>query len=162
QGMEVIDQQLGGSVTLDIILDADKSLLAQIEEPLEDDNFADDDAGSYGDDYDEDRFGSDEDHFADPGKSSSTHECYWFSLNGLDTIAKLHSYLESLPEVGKVQSLAVSYQLAQDINGGRLNNFELNVLRRMLPEEIKTFLINPYLSDEIQQTRISLRVKETT
>lgn len=162
QGMKVIDQQLGGTVTLDIILDADKSLLAQIEEPLEDDPFADVDAGSYGDAYGEDPFGNDEDPFADPGKSSSTQESYWFSLNGLDTIAKLHSYLESLPEVGKVQSLAVSYQLAQDINGGRLNNFELNVLRRMLPEEIKTFLINPYLSDEIQQTRISLRVKETT
>src|SRR5690606_19328025 len=109
QGMKVIDQQLGGTVTLDIILDADQSLLAQNEEPLEDDPFADVDADPYGDAYDEDPFGNDEDPFADPANaSSSTQESYWFSLNGLDEIAKLHSYLESLPEVGKVQSLAVS------------------------------------------------------
>jgi predicted RND superfamily exporter protein len=163
QGMKVIDQQLGGTVTLDIILDADKSLLVQDEEPLEDDPFADVDADPYGDAFEDDPFATEGDPFADAsGANTSTKESYWFSLNGLDEIAQMHSYLESLPEVGKVQSLAVSYQLAQDINGGRLNNFELNVLRRMLPDEIKNFLINPYLSDEIQQTRISLRVKETT
>src|SRR5690606_28169233 len=71
-------------------------------------------------------------------------------------------YLESLSEVGKVQSLAIAYQVSQDINRGRLNDFELNVLRNMLSEDIRGFLIDPYLSDENQQARITLRVKETS
>lgn len=83
-------------------------------------------------------------------------------MGGLDQIKQLHDYLESLPEVGKVQSLAISYQVAQDINGGKLNDFELGVMRSALSKDIKDFLIAPYLSDEKQQARVTLRVKETT
>jgi uncharacterized protein len=61
-----------------------------------------------------------------------------------------------------VQSLATVYQLAHDINKGKLNDFELNVLRNMLSDDITNFLIKPYLDDEQQQTRITLRVIETT
>lgn len=155
QGMKVIDQNLGGTVTLDIILDADPAWLASTQ-PLEDDPFADPD-----EEFEGDPFADEEDPFADED-SEKAPESYWFTLNGLDEIRKLHHYLESLPEVGKVQSLAITYQLAEDINGGRLNNFELNVLRRMLSNDITDFLIKPYLSDEHQQARITLRVKETT
>ena len=154
QGMKVIDQELGGTVTLDIILDADPAWMASEEETLEDDPFADPEA-----EVEDDPFA--DDPFADESTEKAP-ESYWFTLNGLDEIRKLHNYLESLPEVGKVQSLAITYQLAQDINGGRLNNFELNVMRRMLSDDITDFLIRPYLSDEHQQARISLRVKETT
>src|SRR5690606_16185863 len=155
QGMKVIDQNLGGTVTLDIILDADPAWLASTQ-PVEDDPFADPD-----EEFEGDPFADEEDPFADED-SEKAPESYWFTLTGLDEIRKLHHYLESLPEVGKVQSLAITYQLAEDINGGRLNNFELNVLRRMLSDDITDFLIKPYLSDEHQQARITLRVKETT
>lgn len=154
QGMKVIDQELGGTVTLDIILDADPAWMTSEEETMEDDPFADPEA-----EMEDDPFA--DDPFADESTEKAP-ESYWFTLNGLDEIRKLHNYLESLPEVGKVQSLAITYQLAQDINGGRLNNFELNVMRRMLSDDITDFLIRPYLSDEHQQARISLRVKETT
>jgi len=80
----------------------------------------------------------------------------------LDQIKQLHNYLESLPEVGKVQSLAITYQVAQDINGGKLNDFELGVMRNALSKDIQDIIIAPYLSDEKQQARITLRVKETT
>lgn len=160
QGMTVIDQELGGTVTLDIILDADKTAqVAQANgaEDMEDDPFADPEP-----EMEDDPFADEEDPFADESSVKKTPESYWFTINGLDEIKKLHTYLESLPEVGKVQSLAITYQLAEDINGGRLNNFELNVLRRALSDDITSFLIDPYLSDENQQARISLRVKETT
>lgn len=156
QGMTVIDQQLGGTVTLDIILDADKNLLASAT-PSADDPFAD--PVEEDDPFADDAFG--EDPFAESGATAAP-ESYWFSLSGLDEITQLHNYLESLPEVGKVQSLAITYQLAKDINHGRLNNFELNVMRNLLSPEIQDFLVKPYLSDDIQQTRITLRVKETT
>lgn len=176
QGMSVIDKQLGGTVTLEILLDADTAAPAQNFEADEEDPFAEPDfdtaepAAAGTDDAADDEFAGDafddpfaeEDPLADDASAASSGPSYWFSVSGLDDIKKLHDYLESLPEVGKVQSLAIAYQVSQDINGGRLNNFELNVLRNMLSEDIRGFLIEPYLSDENQQARITLRVKETS
>ncbi len=149
QGLSVIDRQLGGTVTLDIILDADKNTI----------DIVDAEAGDEEDPFAE---AGDEDPFADNSSAAKNAPSYWFSVAGLDQIKQLHNYLESLPEVGKVQSLATVYQLAHDINKGKLNDFELNVLRNMLSDDIKNFLITPYLVDEAQQTRITLRVIETT
>lgn len=179
QGLSVIDRQLGGTVTLDIILDAETNDVSLVEsnasesskpieidgEVLSDDPFADtaavtnqdvsagedDPFGEYGDDA-----------FADDSAAEKAEPSYWFSVAGLDQIKQVHNYLESLPEVGKVQSLATVYQLAHDINKDKLNDFELNVLRNMLSTDITNFLIKPYLVDEKQQTRITLRVIETT
>lgn len=172
QGMSVIDKQLGGTVTLEILLDADTALaqnvVADEEDPFAAPDFeaeesavattADDD---FADDAFDDPF-AEEDPFADGTATVANGPSYWFSVSGLDDIKKLHDYLESLSEVGKVQSLAIAYQVSQDINRGRLNDFELNVLRNMLSEDIRGFLIDPYLSDENQQARITLRVKETS
>lgn len=84
---------------------------------------------------------------------------YWFTLNGLQQIEQVHDYLEALPEVGKVQSLATLYKVAKDINGTELNDFELALLKKSVPDQINSVLVDPYLS--AGQTRISLRVKET-
>lgn len=166
QGLSVIDRQLGGTVTLDIILDADKNIVDVVESDASaaEDPFADVSDASAAQADEEDPFAEygDEDAFSDEGGSAKAASSYWFSVAGLDQIKQLHNYLESLPEVGKVQSLATVYQLAHDINKGKLNDFELNVLRNMLSDDIKNFLITPYLVDEAQQTRITLRVIETT
>ncbi|WP_331343923.1 efflux RND transporter permease subunit [Cellvibrio sp. UBA7661] len=168
QGLSVIDRQLGGTVTLDIILDAEKNTIVinESDEEIEEDPFAEDTTADPASDMDleEDPFAEvgDEDAFAEDSDTTSSASSYWFSVAGLDQIKQLHNYLESLPEVGKVQSLATVYQLARDINKGKLNDFELNVMRNMLSDDIKGFLIRPYLSDEQQQTRITLRVIETT
>lgn len=169
QGLSVIDRQLGGTVTLDIILDADKNTIDIVESDTsaEEDPFAEVTAENAATDdelAEEDPFADvgDEDAFADDSDTTAAASSYWFSVSGLDQIKQLHTYLESLPEVGKVQSLATVYQLAHDINNGKLNDFELNVLRNMLSDDIKSFLITPYLVDEAQQTRITLRVIETT
>lgn len=152
QGMSVIDQQLGGTVSLEILLDADPALISQSS--VSDDSRINDD-----DMFDDDDPFAD-DPFATEGDTAPAS--YWFSLAALDDIRKLHSYLESLPEVGKVSSLATFYEVAEDINGGRLNNFELGVVRNMLSEDINNVLVKPYLSDEHNQARITLRVKETS
>lgn len=183
QGMSVIDKQLGGTVTLEILLDAEQvaptaeAAASDEDDPFaepdfdvaaEDDPFAEPDFdvatedGSFEDDpFADDPFAED-DSSVDDSASKPSGPSYWFSVNGLDDIKKLHDYLEALPEVGKVQSLAIAYEVSQDINGGRLNDFELAVLRRMLSDDISDFLIAPYLSDEAQQARITLRVKETS
>lgn len=172
KGLSVIDTQLGGTVTLEVILDADmeEAATAAVGE-AEEDPFAEVvgeevalDGSATEDEMlsEDDPFAEGDDAFADESTPTKSAPSYWFSVSGLDQIKQLHNYLESLPEVGKVQSLAITYQLAHDINKGKLNDFELNVMRNMLSTDIKNFMIEPYLSDEKQQTRITLRVIETT
>ncbi|MFT5421188.1 MAG: putative RND superfamily exporter protein, partial [Candidatus Endobugula sp.] len=167
QGMLVIDQQLGGTITLDIILDhhtAEKisSITADADPFAASSEFAG-----------EDPFGSNGDPFAEKPisgeivqrEATDAYASYWFTQAGLEQVTQLHRYLESLPEVGKVQSLATAYQVASDLNGRKLNDFELAIMRKALPEELTDFLLKPYLSAELdgerEQTRISMRVKET-
>ncbi|HWV16513.1 MAG TPA: MMPL family transporter [Cellvibrio sp.] len=161
KGLEVIDKQLGGTATLEIIVDAPAApAVAQQAATEEDDPFAAPETDAVTASAEE----SDDPFAVEPSESApvANTNSYWFTTSGLDQIKQLHNYLESLPEVGKVQSLAIAYQVAQDINGGPLNNFELAVMRNSLSPDIKNFLIAPYLSDEKQQARITLRVKETT
>lgn len=173
QGMSVIDQQLGGTISLDIVLDAPMQAQTQSDQSADqdaapaaedefgfDEPFASDSASDSGGEFD-DPFGGDP--FADSeGTETAASESAWFNPVGLQTVCELHQYLESLPEVGKVQSLCTMYEVAQDINGGKLNNFELGVMRNMLSDDIRGFLLNPYLDDANNQTRITLRVIETS
>lgn len=160
KGLSVIDKQLGGTATLEIIIDAPMVAepIAETAATAEEDPFAEPAEQTPATDS--------EDPFADDSVKGDAKtkpaNSYWFTTNGMDQIKQLHDYLESLSEVGKVQSLAITYQVAQDINGGKLNNFELSVMRNALSKDIQDILIAPYLSDEKQQARITLRVKETT
>lgn len=164
KGLSVIDKQLGGTATLEIIIDAPKVDANKVEvtadASAEEDPFAEPAASSPTASQDSD------DPFAEAAPAGAATpkaaKSYWFTTSGMDQIKQLHDYLESLPEVGKVQSLATTYQVAKDINGGKLNDFELGVMRSALSKDIQEILIAPYLSDEKQQARITLRVKETT
>ncbi|WP_308366276.1 MULTISPECIES: MMPL family transporter [unclassified Microbulbifer] len=154
QGMQVIDQRLGGTVTLDIILDKPEEEVPAFEG--EEDPFAMDTA--------DDGF-AEEDPFAaeDPfgGEGETVESSYWFTVAGLAKIEQLHDFLEQQPEIGKVQSLATLYKVARDLNDGPLNDFELAVARTSLPEEINDVLVDPYLSVEHHQARVTLRAMET-
>jgi uncharacterized protein len=163
KGLSVIDKQLGGTATLEIIIDAPKieAAVAGNSETstTEDDPFAEPVVGGSAAQVSDDPFAE----TAPTGDAKpKAAKSYWFTTSGMDQIKQLHDYLESLPEVGKVQSLATTYQVAKDINGGRLNDFELSVMRSALSKDIQEILVAPYLSDEKQQARITLRVKETT
>lgn len=173
QGMEVIDKKLGGTISLDIILNAPAEVDASDSESQpENDPFAEPDNSSGAEQEAEpDPFAEPEmaETESDPFASSETQEAaaasqdsYWFTRAGLEQITDLHKYLESLPEVGKVQSLAIAYEVSRDINQGSLNNFELAVMRQNLPDNIKEVLVKPYLSDPHSQARLTLRVKETS
>lgn len=155
QGMSLIDKKLGGTISLDIIVTAD---------PREQTASAEEDPFAEPESAEEDPFAAPEgdDPFATESSEEAKPDSVWFTRAGLEQIQSLHQYLESLPEVGKVNSLAIAYEVASDINGGRLNNFELGVMRKALPDNIKEVLITPYLSDEHRQTRITLRVQETS
>ncbi len=173
QGMSLIDENLGGTTTLDILLDVDMTpqegtlMFAGLGTPDEEDPFAEADPFDEPDPFqepepyaEEDPFGE-EDPFSEQNPSAHPTSSYWFTIAGLEEVEQLHDYLEQRPEIGKVQSLATAYKVALDINKSKLNDFELAVLRQSLPKEISDFIIEPYLSVENNQARISLRAKET-
>lgn len=147
QGMLVIDQELGGTIPLDILLRAPESAVQTVESP--DDPFADDPFG-----------GPLEDPFAEADISSRSG--YWFTRTGLEQINQVQTYLESLDETGKVLSLNSLYQVFRDITGEELDDFQLALLRKNLPDDVIPLLITPYLSTDGQETRISVRVMETS
>jgi len=92
---------------------------------------------------------------AEPGNSSSR----WMTVAGLEQVEKIHDYLETLPEVGKVQSLAILYKVGKELNGS-LNNFELAVMDKALSPDVRKVLVDPFLHGE-EETRITMRVKDS-
>jgi len=153
QGLALIDNKLGGTTSLDIIIT-----------PKPPGNDMADEADPFSDPAKEaDPFSNaDEDAFADgdPLSENDAKTSVWMTVGGMEYVQKIHDYLESLPEVGKVQSLATLYKVGKDINGS-LNNFELALMEKSLPEPVSRVLFNPFLDKTTDQTRITLRVKDS-
>ena len=175
QGLKVIDNQLGGTVSFDILIDVESiDNFVEAEALPSQSEFTDSDFDEFNNDFD-DTFdesfdtGFDEgfeeeifDDFADDPFSefSDNVTSHWMTVAGLKKIEWVHDYLESLPEIGKVQSLATLYKVGQDINGN-LNDFELALMEKALSNTIRDVLISPYLSPDGSQTRITMRVIDT-
>ena len=79
----------------------------------------------------------------------------------MNRIKSVHDYVDSLPETGKVLSLSTFYELMQIIMGN-VDDLQLALAQRSLPESISSILIDPYMSAEVDQVRISVRVMETS
>jgi predicted RND superfamily exporter protein len=159
KGMVTIDQQLGGTAPLDIILDADADFLASLE--------MDADAVAAETDFDEDfdadfddDFGnefSDEAVGTDLGATS-----FWYNTYRLAQLREVHDYLDQLPETGKVLSMATTIETLEILNQDETpGTFFLSVLYNRLPENLKTTLFDPYMSGDGNQVRISMRVFES-
>lgn len=145
QGLTVIDNQLGGTTPLDIIIEADPDF-QQLE-------VADD----FEDEFFEDEFFEDEDTEYDIGGDS-----YWYNSYRLKTIDSIHEYLESLEEAGKVVSFSTTMEVLKTLNDDEeIDTFFLSLLYKKVPEDVKEALFDPYLSDDGNQLRISFRVFES-
>jgi predicted RND superfamily exporter protein len=132
--MKLIDEKLGGTTPLEVIL---KFPVAKNKETVaEDDEFED--------------WGGDEDE---------NDEKYWFTKDKIDKIASVHNYLDNLPQVGKVLSFSSIIEVATQLNNNKpLGTLEMGVLYSKIPESIKTEIIDPYLSIEDNEARISIRI----
>lgn len=138
QGMTVIDQELGGTTPLDIVFDAD---------PDEESLFADDEF---------------EDEFGDEFDSSTYDPGYWFTRSKLETLEKIHNYIDSLEVTGKVQSLATTTKVLKEMNEGQYpDELTLSLVHKEMPDDVRATLLDPYLSEDGDQTRINIRVEET-
>jgi uncharacterized protein len=86
---------------------------------------------------------------------------YWYTPQRLDRIIEMERYLESLPETGKVLSIATTYEVAKKINDGPLSYVQLMLLASFIPDDLRSQLVSPYLSDDGRQIRISVRVVDS-
>lgn len=167
QGMEVIDAQLGGTIPLEIIIDPavkDAEVIdtggaveALAPDPVQDEVFDEAFADEFDDEFG-DEFGDD---FGGDFGGETAEPSVWFNRAGLAQIEQVHDYVDSLEETGKVLSLATPYKLLRRLTGG-VDDIQLTIIQRSLPEEINAILIDPYLDEDIDQARITVRVKETS
>ena len=135
QGMKLIDEKLGGTTPLEIIL-----------------KFKDLD----------NKNSKNDDEFFEGSESGEYKDSYWFTNFRVNNIVNVHKYLESLPEIGKVLSFYSVLQLGEKINDNKkLGSLEMAILYSKLPDDIKKSIVTPYVSIENNEARISLRILDS-
>ena len=83
----------------------------------------------------------------------------FFTSDKMELITKIHNYLETQPEIGKVMSFATLLKVGKLMNNGNdLDIIQLALLYSELPDEYKKLIISPYLSIENNQAKISIRI----
>ena len=139
KGMKLIDEKLGGTTPLDIILKFDTKTNNEVSE--KNDEF---------DDWEED-------------ENTSDDSKYWFTKDKIDRIKNVHTYLENLDHIGKVLSFYSIIEIATTLNNNNeLGTLEMGVLYTKLPENIKREIVDPYISVTNNEARISLRIKDSS
>lgn len=141
QGLKEIDENLGGTTPLDIVLRFGDSSASETDAEAE---------SEFGD-LDE-LFGEIESDDADT----------WFTPTKVDRIKRVHDYLDSLDAVGKVLSLATVVRVAEDLNDGReFDAFQLNVIYKRMPYVLRAAMIDPYVSIADNEARVSVRIYDS-
>jgi predicted RND superfamily exporter protein len=113
QGLTLIDEQLGGTIPLEIVFD-------------------------------------------------ELAEDYWYDEDLRADIHKIHTYLDSLDETGKVLSIDTLMQILTKANDGNaLNGFFLNIVRGQIPDSARTHVLDPYINEDNGQLRMVIRIRET-
>ena len=132
KGMKLIDDELGGTTPLDIIIKFPKQNTENLNEE---------------DDW---------------GEEQGDDTKYWFTKDKIDKIENVHKYLENLKHVGKVLSFNSVLKVAESLNNNQpLGSLEIGILYTKLPENIKQEIVTPYISIEDSEARISLRLKDS-
>lgn len=139
QGLKQIDENLGGTTPLDIVLDFNPG---DPEEGEQDSDF--DDLSDLFNEID-----------SDDGDA-------WFTPTKVDKIKRVHDYLDSLEAVGKVLSLATVVRVAEELNEGReFDAFQLNVIYKRMPHVLRAAMIDPYVSITEDEARVSVRIYDS-
>ena len=135
QGLKLIDEKLGGTIPMDVIV-----------------RF-----------HDPDFMDEEDDELLELYPELKTNVAdYWFTPDKINRIKQVHDYLDALPAVGKVLSLAAVIRVAEDLEGGReFDSFQMAIMYKRMPDEFKQSLIAPYVSFENNEARISLRILDS-
>ena len=150
QGMKLIDQQLGGTTPLDLVVNLEQSeeevqqanTEVKVEVELED----------------EDEFDAFEEEF----EESAGKAQYWFTTEKMERIENIHDYLNGLEQTGKVLSLATMLKIGKTLNSGEpLDDFMLALLYNELPERFRKIIMDPYVSVENNEARFYVRIRDS-
>ena len=133
--MKKIDEDLGGTTPLTVI----------IKFPVIKKETTDDEFSEWEEDVDK----------------NAEKEKYWFTRDKMDKILRVHDYLDSLPEIGKVLSFGSILRVAEDLNKKELQSLEIAVLYSKIPETIKKEIMSPYISVEQDEARLVVRIKDS-
>ncbi len=132
KGMKLIDEKLGGTTPLEVILKFPK---------------------------DEDEETDSENDWGDEDENDNK---YWFTKDKIKKITQVHNYLDNIDAVGKVLSFSSIIEVATKLNNNKpLGTLEMGVLYTKIPDNIKKEIVDPYISIENSEARISLRIKDS-
>ena len=137
KGMKLIDEKLGGTTPLEIIIKFPDKKINEIN--------------------------ATNNEFEDWGNEENQDDKkYWFTKNKINKIEKVHNYLDKLEPVGKVLSFASILQVATQLNNNKpLGTLEMGILYSKIPDSIKKEIVDPYISIKDNEARISLRIKDS-
>jgi predicted RND superfamily exporter protein len=141
KGMKNIDENLGGTTPLDVILTFKDDKNNKVLNNASQEN--DEELDSFEDEFDDEK----------------DDKTYWFTTSKMEKIRAIHNYLDSLPQIGKVLSLSTLDEVGKILNNGKyLDSFALALLNQKLPQKYKKILLNPYVNIETNQARITARI----
>jgi len=144
QGLKLIDEKLGGTTPLEILIkfkdDSGNLLKPEDLEGLT-----------------EEEIQMEREYAATLANSPE----YWFTPTKVKHIKEVHDYLDGLPEIGKVLSLASTVRVAEDYAEKELDGMELAILYTKIPPKIRKSLIDPYVSIDDNEARILARVLDS-
>ncbi len=134
KGMQLIDNELGGTTPMDIIIK-----------------------------FDDEKLTSENDEFEDLlGDEDEPVESNWFTTDKINKIKYVHDYLDKNFYIGKVLSFASSIRVAEIVNDDKeLNSLEMSLLYKKLPDEVKDIAVTPYLSIDNNEARINIRILDS-
>ena len=113
QGMSIIDQELGGTTPLEVVLE---------------------------------------------GKGKD----FWITKENLAKLKEVHTWLDEQPETGKVISPNTMIELITKVNKGKEVPIPIiKMALASLPPEIEEAVVGPYLTENRDQVRISMRIAES-
>ena len=133
KGMKLIDEKLGGTTPLEIIIKFPKNKKETTTESED-----------------------------DWGDESENDEKYWFTKDKIEKIKRVHDYLDSLDHVGKVLSFSSIVEVATQLNNDKpLGTLEMGILYSKIPDNIKKEIVDPYISIKDSEARVSIRIKDS-
>jgi len=142
KSLKTIDQKLGGTTPLDVVVTFKKE---QSSKPnvSKQDSPSDDSFDDFDSEYTQDA--------NDPE--------YWFTPSKLNTIEKVHDYLDKNRYIGSVQSLATLLKIGKILKKGKdFDSFDMALVYKKLPEKFKKILLLPYINIKENELRVTTRI----
>ena len=136
QGMSLIDEQLGGTLSFDAIV-----RLPEQEAAFED-AFVDD--------------------FGGGGFGGESDDAYWFTAPRMAEVKAIHEYLDADPYTGKVLSLGAVVQLAEQLNDHEpVDGLLWAVMYNRIPQTLREAVLDPFVRIDDSELRFNVRVRES-